>query len=211
MAILKGNQSDDLTLKYLLQNVGGGGGGSQADIDALKQIVGNTPLTTTAQNLTDAVNELDAEIGSTALPTTAQTLTGAIAELDTDKAEKDASNITASTWLTALGLGSVTSTTTVSSIASAASDFTISSATYTQWGKIAMVDIGVTKTTATNSASDTTICTLVSGKRPSSAAPSVSVNTNVNYSFIGTNGNVHVHRQWSANQTCRVVAIYILA
>ena len=84
MAILKGNQSDDLTLKYLLQNVGGGGGGSQADIDALKQIVGNTPLTTTAQNLTDAVNELDAEIGSTALPTTAQTLTGAIAEIHTD-------------------------------------------------------------------------------------------------------------------------------
>jgi len=90
MAILKGNQSDDLTLKYLLQNVGGGGG-SQADIDALKQIVGNTPLTTTAQNLTDAVNELDGdigsintEIGSTALPTTAQTLTGAIAEIHTD-------------------------------------------------------------------------------------------------------------------------------
>lgn len=28
MSLLKGNQSDDLTLKYLLQNAGGGGGGT---------------------------------------------------------------------------------------------------------------------------------------------------------------------------------------
>ena len=85
MAILKGTQDDDLTLKYLLQNVSGGGGGaSQAEVDALKAIVGDTPLATTADNLTDAVNELDAEIGSTALPTTAQTLTGAIAEIVTE-------------------------------------------------------------------------------------------------------------------------------
>ena len=59
MAILKGNESDDLTLKYLLQN---NKGASQEDMDALKEIVGNATLTTTAQTLTDAVNELNGEI-----------------------------------------------------------------------------------------------------------------------------------------------------
>ena len=58
MALLKNNQSDDLTLKYLLQNVGGSDSG-------------------TVQQILDL-------LGSTALPTTAQTVTGAIAELDGD-------------------------------------------------------------------------------------------------------------------------------
>lgn len=54
----------------------------------LTTLLGTTQLQTTAQTLTGAVNELDAEIGSTALPTTAQTLTGAIAEHETDLSGK---------------------------------------------------------------------------------------------------------------------------
>ena len=54
----------------------------------LTALLGTTQLQTTAQTLTGAVNELDAEIGSTALPTTAQTLTGAIAEHETDLSGK---------------------------------------------------------------------------------------------------------------------------
>ena len=67
-------------------------------ITALEDIVGDTAMTTTAQTLTGAVNELDEDIGTnvnaisninttigdTTLPTTSQTLTGAIAELNTD-------------------------------------------------------------------------------------------------------------------------------
>ena len=54
----------------------------------LTTLLGTTQLQTTAQTLTGAVNELDAEIGDTALPTTAQTLTGAIAEHETDLSGK---------------------------------------------------------------------------------------------------------------------------
>lgn len=69
-----------------------------ARVTILEQRVGDDELTTTAQDCTGAINELDSDIGntaedittinnkigSTALPTTAQTLTGAIAELDND-------------------------------------------------------------------------------------------------------------------------------
>ena len=53
--------------------------------------IGNMSLTTTATTLSGAVNELDGDIttingkiGSVSMPTTAQTLTGAVAELDAD-------------------------------------------------------------------------------------------------------------------------------
>jgi len=68
------------------------------DVATLKTTVGNTALTTTAQNVTGAINELDSAIdtkaaasdvtalqttvGNTALTTTAQNVTGAINELD---------------------------------------------------------------------------------------------------------------------------------
>lgn len=69
-----------------------------ARVTTLEQRVGDETLTTTAQDCTGAINELDEAVGTnataigaletmvgdTALPTTAQTLSGAIAELDTD-------------------------------------------------------------------------------------------------------------------------------
>lgn len=69
-----------------------------ARVTALEQRVGDETLTTTAQDCTGAINELDEAVGTnataigaletlagdTALPTTAQTLSGAIAELDTN-------------------------------------------------------------------------------------------------------------------------------
>lgn len=62
-----------------------------SSIQAARTLLGTTPLPTTAQTVTGAVDELSGDIGdinekigNTALPTTAQTLTGATAELDGD-------------------------------------------------------------------------------------------------------------------------------
>ena len=62
-----------------------------ARVTALEQRVGDDELTTTAQDCTGAINELDESLGEAetllgddALTTTAQTVTGAINELDSD-------------------------------------------------------------------------------------------------------------------------------
>ena len=61
MALLKNNQSDDLTLKYLLQNATKD---DRDDIEQLKTLIGDTPLTTTDQTVTGAIDELDDDIAT---------------------------------------------------------------------------------------------------------------------------------------------------
>ena len=67
---------------------GGTGAGTVEDaktnlgIDAIETKVGSTPLSTTAQDLSGAINELAAEIGDAEFDTTAQNATDAINELN---------------------------------------------------------------------------------------------------------------------------------
>ena len=66
-------------------------------------------------------------------------------------------------------------TTTASSVVTAGSGFTIDSASYAQWGKLAMVYIVFKKNaTAITQATNISLGTMVSGKRPKFRAPAMS-------------------------------------
>ena len=99
-------------------------------------------------------------------------------------------------------------TTTITSIATAASGCEISSANYASWGKIAQVQLAVKKTAAVDSGT-TTLCTLESGKRPKyNAMGHWAWN---NGALIKTNGQVQVNGKISAGGTVNVYGIYVLA
>ena len=132
-------------------------------------------------------------------------------------------------WLSALGLGTsgelpitiaqggtgqtaVSSVTTISSIITAASGFSISSATYKQWGKLAMVNIKFKKnSTAISSNTDMTLGTLVSGKRPSLyCQASQYPNGSVSHAWITSGGVVHGYGTWAANGEKDICATFLL-
>lgn len=100
------------------------------------------------------------------------------------------------------------STTAISAIATAASGCEITTAQYAYWGKVAMVRLVVTKTAAVSSGT-TTLCTLVSGKRPKYNAPA-QWRWN-NGASISTGGAVQVNGAISANASITIMATYILA
>lgn len=279
----------------------------------LTTLLGTVQLQTTAQTLTGAVNELDAEIGSTALPTTAQTLTGAIAEHETDLSDKVSkagdtmtgalhvrsgfeSNGTYSSnqwaenfviddstgsnigmyrtghrtdgielveifarrkisgsdvfnslqfriaadgtraivftdnaiWRSALGLGTsgsfpitiaqggsgqtaVSSETTASNVVTAATGFSISSAKFYQWGKVAQLYLSVKRTGASISSNQTiSFATINSGKRPVSDCGVWNETTTLLTSYIRASGNVGAYGTWTQNTTFAFYATYLL-
>ena len=91
-------------------------------------------------------------------------------------------------WRSALGLGTdgnlpvtirqggsgqtgTTHTTTVSEILTAEEGWTVTSADYWQWGKLAMVQINIRTTQEVTMSTDTTIATIAAGKRPATVSP----------------------------------------
>ena len=103
------------------------------------------------------------------------------------------------------GTGSIS---TISEVASAAEDCEITTAQYAYWGKVAMVRLVVKKTTAVSSGT-TTLCTLVSGKRPKHTAPAQwRWNSGAQ---ITSAGEVQVNGAISAGASVTVCATYILA
>ena len=135
----------------------------------------------------------------------------------------------AALWRSALGLGTsgafpitiaqggtgqtaVTSTNTISQIATAASGFTISAANYAQWGKVVMLQLNVKTTNAISSGSNTVIATVVSGKRPVVNAGGSAVTSTVLNTYVATNGEVHIMNgsQWAANSTHYIYFTYLL-
>ena len=292
MALLKNNQSDDLTLKYLLQNAGGSDSGT---VQQILDLLGDTPLPTTDQTITGAIAEIDGD----KVDKSGDTMTGALTvstgglgglylkntamEIGVtpssslykyinfkDKNDNDVGVIysrintsgnaalrvgahvgstfntvtftinpsTSATgislddvaaWLKALGLGSsgelpvtiaqggsgqtaVSSVTTISSIITAASGWSVSSATYKQWGKLAMVNITFKKnSTAISSNSDMTLGTLVSGKRPALyCQASQYPNGSVSHAWITSGGVVHGYGTWAANGEKDICATFLL-
>lgn len=143
---------------------------------------------------------------------TSDTTVSNILELGVDASGNRTVDVTdAAPWLTALGLGSVTSTTTVSSIATAASGFSISSANYAQWGKVAHLSITIKRTgTSVTSNTDMTCCTMVSGKRPVFSAPGTWVNATIHHGNITTGGVLHAYGTWNQNSEKQFVAVYLL-
>ena len=91
------------------------------------------------------------------------------------------------------GQSGTTYTTTVSSIATAAANFSITSAVYAQWGKVATVNLTIKTTNAISSGdiANTTVATMVSGKRPRAAAPITTCSAGpVIVGYIAASGNV---------------------
>ena len=99
-------------------------------------------------------------------------------------------------------------TTTIDNIASAASGCEITTAQYAYWGKTAMVRLVIKKTEAVSSGT-TTLCTLVSGKRPKYIAGGVWAWNKT--AQITTAGNVQVNGAISANASLTIYATYVLA
>lgn len=118
-----------------------------------------------------------------------------------------------------------TTTSTVASIITAASGYTISAATLATAGKVAMLYLEFTSNTAisVDAAGDTTnfqIGTLVSGKRPAAYGAFSSAGDNVAADgYIAPNGRVYVTgfkgtgsaRTIAANTTLYVYAMYVMA
>lgn len=131
-------------------------------------------------------------------------------------------------WRSALGLGSsgslpitiaqggsgqteVITEETISNIADAASDCTITSAKYAQWGKVAMIEIAVKKTTAVTTDATTTLATIKSGKRPAlRSVATILSGVNPVKCYIHNGGNVAVYGTITANQTITIVSTYLL-
>ena len=106
------------------------------------------------------------------------------------------------------GRGSTGATSTVADIATAASGCTITTAHYAWWGKVAMIQIIIRKTAAVSSGT-TTLCTLVSGKRPRYRA-------SAQWGWekqatIDDTGEVQVYGAFSANTNFYIYSTYILA
>ena len=99
-------------------------------------------------------------------------------------------------------------TTTVSEIAAAASGCEITSAQYAYWGKLAMVRLVVRKSAAVSSGT-TTLCTMVSGKRPKHTAMGQWGWTGC--AIINASGTVQVNGAIAANTSYAIMSTYILA
>jgi hypothetical protein len=66
MAILKGGSQDDLTIKYLLENNKTDVSGIEAELQNIEEQLGDTPLPTTAQTITGAIDEHETDISNIA-------------------------------------------------------------------------------------------------------------------------------------------------
>ena len=108
----------------------------------LFSVIGSTVLSTVAQTVTGAINELVSLIGNTPMQTTAQTLTGAIAEHESDI-----------TNLRTVSIGEFSSTHTLSSMSLLA-----------RYGRIVFTDLVLTTTSAVSNYE--TLATLPVGYRP---------------------------------------------
>ena len=106
------------------------------------------------------------------------------------------------------GQAATGASTTIANIATAASDCTVTAAQYAYWGKVAMIRLVVKKTTAVTSGT-TTLCTLVSGKRPKYTAQAQW--TWHNGATITAAGVVQVNGAISAGASITILSTFILA
>lgn len=121
-----------------------------------------------------------------------------------------ASNVTGTVAIGHGGTGNTatTTTTTLSEICTAGTNITLSSGSYSYWGKVASFSIVFKPTAAITSGS--TVFTMVSGKRPD--LYSIGNDTNSTYPCsIDTNGKVYCRRALTSGTTYTFRATYLLA
>lgn len=130
----------------------------------------------------------------------------------------------AAPWRSALGLGTsgalpitvaqggtgstaVSTISTIANIATAGSGIQITSASFASWGKVAHFDIAFKATSAISSGA--TICTIVSGKRPTLTLNVLE--SGGGYCTFNTNGAIAIWKAYAANSTWSIRAVYLLA
>ena len=99
-------------------------------------------------------------------------------------------------------------TTTIADIVTAGTGVTITAAQYAYWGKVAMVRIVFTRSSAVASG-NTIVCTLASGKRPKYYATVGWLYNKVG--VLSTNGQITVNGAITANSSNTLLATYVLA
>ena len=98
----------------------------------------------------------------------------------------------------------------VSEICTTNSDFTITSATYAQWGKMAMLYVnGDWQKSSSSSSDDTTAFTMVQGKRP--VMNSLARSWRSANAILYSNGNMVYHGLATVGTGATFLAIYLLA
>lgn len=163
---------------------------------------------------TSASDNYDAEENAQMLNIVINDLNDDVNDLESNKADTDGGNINATGFREALGLGATATTTTISNIATAASNSTIVSASYAEWGKLASVELEITRSINTGTTADVTVATLVSGKRPAVNSPAVlRYLGNIYYAYVQTNGQIRFRTPNSIPSGTSLIfnAVYLLA
>ena len=112
------------------------------------------------------------------------------------------------------GSTAVVTTSTITDIASAGGNTTITGATYAEWGKVASVQIIIKRSVNTGTNTDVTVATLVSGKRPAITSPAiVRYNGSNVFSYVASDGGIRINTATSipANTEIIIDAVFILA
>lgn len=129
-------------------------------------------------------------------------------------------------WKTALGIGSVSKETTRTNIITPGANITISSASYAQWGKVAMLFVNWKSSnqiyvSADGNATNVNVGTVVSGKRPAITTAGTSYGDNGGPAFyyfdangslqLGACGGTGSTRYVAANTEFQCCITYLLA
>ena len=115
-------------------------------------------------------------------------------------------------WKKTLGIDSE-EVTTNSSVITADSGFSISSVDYRRWGKVVHLSVTVERTgSAITTATNCTVGTIVSGKRPGNYAPIHNNTTDFIYGILNGNGSMTARMSaWSKNGSKTFRTVYLLA
>lgn len=108
------------------------------------------------------------------------------------------------------GSTAVTTTSVVSEIATAASGFTIASANYSVWGKIATIRVFVRATAAATGTGWNTVATITNGKRPTMYFAMSNPDLR-KMQITGSSGNLQVYGAIAQNEEFNFTATYLLA
>lgn len=108
------------------------------------------------------------------------------------------------------GSTAVASQTTASNIITAASGFTVSSASVYVWGKMAQLIVTVTKSSAQTSATTMTVGTLKTAYRPCATAGGVWLSSTLSFATVNSSGVIEAYGTWAANAEKTLCATFIL-
>lgn len=111
------------------------------------------------------------------------------------------------------GQTEVESETTVGDVLSAATGWSVTSVDYKQWGKLAMLNVWATNSSAISANTTSQIATINSGKRPATSAPVQVWLSATNRAVLQSDGSLSIRgsSQISAETSFTFMTVYLLA